>query len=391
MESGITTSYKKMNVTRLLLVGSEYDAYLLQLAGFRRTGRQMETTHRYHASPEYEFAETGAAALRRIAEVDFDLVLCDLSFPDMKCFELADRIRQLGHTMPVILLTSKRDYGKSWVYIPGADKVSSIFVWVGSTDILNAIIWYCEDLNIITRGDGEDFKYLLVVEDEPLVFSKNLPIVYSLIMKLSEQFILPVCRDMKRVIDHRLRVALATSWEGAMEFVEVHGEQLAGVITDVEFPRDGQVTPRLGIELLAELKARRPGIPVIVNSSNRDYKEEVEEGDGIFIWKQSPMYRNILRGYMMKYFGFGDFYFRTADGRIAGRCGNIKDFIEDIGKVPDESLAYHARNHHFSSWFYIHGAYEVSSAVKALPVDHTFRARFTEVLTEFIETFCDPD
>jgi hypothetical protein len=53
---------------------------------------------------------------------------------------------------------------------------------------------------------------------------------------------------------------------------------------------------------------------------------------------------------MMEHFGFGDFIFRTPDGREVGRANNLKTLEEQLHHVPDESILYHAERNHYSNW-----------------------------------------
>jgi CheY-like chemotaxis protein len=60
-------------------------------------------------------AEGGGAGLARLAEGDFDVVLLDLTMPDMDGVEVIRRVRQSGSRVPIVLssgyldLTSERD------------------------------------------------------------------------------------------------------------------------------------------------------------------------------------------------------------------------------------------------------------------------------------------
>ena len=51
----------------------------------------------------------GSAALQMITESNPDLVIMDVNLPDMNGFEVCRRLRALGHSVPVIFLTARRD------------------------------------------------------------------------------------------------------------------------------------------------------------------------------------------------------------------------------------------------------------------------------------------
>ena len=51
----------------------------------------------------------GSAALQMITESNPDLVIMDVNLPDMNGFEVCRRLRAVGHLVPVIFLTARRD------------------------------------------------------------------------------------------------------------------------------------------------------------------------------------------------------------------------------------------------------------------------------------------
>ena len=58
-----------------------------------------------------EHLETGEAALARIAEATFDLVVLDIGLPGIDGFEVLRRLRLAGHAMPVLVLTARDAVG----------------------------------------------------------------------------------------------------------------------------------------------------------------------------------------------------------------------------------------------------------------------------------------
>ncbi|GEK47483.1 response regulator transcription factor [Bisbaumannia pacifica] len=57
---------------------------------------------------EVTTAEDGESALARVAEAGPDLILLDISLPDLSGFEVLERLRQTprGATLPIIMLTA---------------------------------------------------------------------------------------------------------------------------------------------------------------------------------------------------------------------------------------------------------------------------------------------
>ena len=54
-----------------------------------------------------DFAADGRAALALMSHADFDVVLLDVSLPHIDGLEVARRMRQLGNTTPILMLTAR--------------------------------------------------------------------------------------------------------------------------------------------------------------------------------------------------------------------------------------------------------------------------------------------
>jgi len=70
-----------------------------------------------------------------------------------------------------------------------------------------------------------------------------------------------------------------------------------------------------------------------------------------FLHKKSPSLLDDVRNFMLGNFGFGDFVFRTPDGREVARASDLRSMARVLRDVPVESIEYHARHNHFSNWF----------------------------------------
>ncbi|HEY3308315.1 MAG TPA: response regulator [Desulfuromonadaceae bacterium] len=70
------------------------ETILLQVKGYDVTG-----------------AATGHAALAKLEQKNFDLVLLDIMLPDIDGFEICSRIKQEPHTsnIPIVMLTAKKN------------------------------------------------------------------------------------------------------------------------------------------------------------------------------------------------------------------------------------------------------------------------------------------
>jgi two-component system chemotaxis response regulator CheY len=58
---------------------------------------------------EVDQAGDGAEAVAKVGEADFDLVLMDWNMPNMLGIDAVKKIRELGKTMPIIMVTTEAE------------------------------------------------------------------------------------------------------------------------------------------------------------------------------------------------------------------------------------------------------------------------------------------
>ena len=76
--------------------------------------RRLAAIALQEAGIEHEEVVTAKAALKRLEEDSFDLLLLDLQLPGMSGEELLDHLRSRGHDIPVVLVTI-REIGRAHV------------------------------------------------------------------------------------------------------------------------------------------------------------------------------------------------------------------------------------------------------------------------------------
>jgi hypothetical protein len=122
------------------------------------------------------------------------------------------------------------------------------------------------------------------------------------------------------------------------------------VISDVEFPRNGEKDPRAGIRLAKEIQASHFDVPILLQSDSVELEEAARDLGVSFVLKTSPSLLEEVRDFMVRYFSLGDFIFRTPDGDEVGRARDLRDLERQLKRIPDESLLYHSKQNHFSRW-----------------------------------------
>jgi hypothetical protein len=98
------------------------------------------------------------------------------------------------------------------------------------------------------------------------------------------------------------------------------------------------------------VRSLEPDLPIILQSAAPEHRAAAEGVGASFLLKGSPLMLQSLSAFMSEYFSFGDFVFRLPDGGEVGRAHDLKTLEEQLHTVPAESLAFHARRHHFSRW-----------------------------------------
>jgi hypothetical protein len=125
---------------------------------------------------------------------------------------------------------------------------------------------------------------------------------------------------------------------------------MLGIISDIEFPRRGKLHRRAGVELARLARDLHPDIPIVLQSSIEDNKDLARDVNAWFVQKGSPVMLKQLGRILMENFGFGDFVFRTPDGKEIGRAYDLRSLVEKLKSVPAESIGFHGERNHFSHW-----------------------------------------
>jgi CheY-like chemotaxis protein len=358
---------KRFFVKKLLLVGTSYDAYILEEINLRRE-TPFSVLEDTSLPPIYEFVNRGQKALKILKQKDFDLVLADLRSEDMDAFELAKRMRQEEIKVPVILLTSDRNYARPLSLIPEQDQLLKFFTWYGNPELIQVIVAFFEDfINAAFLLSQGKTRSIILVEDEPGLYSHYLPLIYNEIFLKIKEFQLKTSSIFERIrFEKRPLVLLAHDFKEAKRLIDSYHKSIIGVITDLQFPLEKEIDPEAGLKLTRYIKEKRRQIPVILQSKIEEIEEKAHEADAFFLWKSDEHLLSLLHYFIRDYFGFGDFIFRLSDGIELARAKSFEDFFKISKTVPPESLSYHLENAQFSVWFYIRGQYTIAERLQSL-------------------------
>src|SRR5262245_39865718 len=148
----------------------------------------------------------------------------------------------------------------------------------------------------------------------------------------------------------RPKILLCSNFEEAWQVFSAFAENVLGVISDIEFPAEGELSKTAGLEFARNVRELAPDVPILLQSSTPQHATSAAAVGASFLLKGSPTLLSDLRDFMTDYFGFGEFVFRLPDGSSAGTADDLKTFEDKLRTVDGDCIAYHAERNHFSRW-----------------------------------------
>ncbi len=359
-------------VSCLLLAGSMYDAHIFLEAGFRAPGVCTYSRRDDDITPLpgcYMVNSVEEAVELVKKEKSLDLVICSHQVGDLDGFELARMVEQIRPKLPIILITNNEIYGLSSVAVPKRSLVDRIFSWYGNPDLIHSILQLVEDHANADRDILErNMRWVLLVEDEPNFFSHYLVMIHKELRERSLDLIPESANPTERAMRIRQmpKLLLAENCEEANRLFKRYGDNLIGVITDLQFPMQGKIDPKAGLKLAEKVKKRLSRVPVILQSLDPVSRQELRHSGVFFVNKDTEGSLLKTRKILLDEFGFGDFIFRMPGGEEVGRASSLGRLVDQMQSVPLDSFFHHGRANHFSTWLYLHGRYELAELLRPI-------------------------
>ncbi|RMD48943.1 MAG: histidine kinase, partial [Ignavibacteria bacterium] len=345
----------RFRITNILLVSSLYDNYL-----FEEDGRLYELIRKEylglnlsHAPEITQVSNTREAIQKLNSGMQFQLILVTMHIEDSTAVEFAQELKAEGIDIPIVLIGF---YNKALAAILNSNQKSvfdKVFVWTGDYRLIIGIIKYIEDRkNLENDVNNIGVQIILVIEDDIRYYSAFMPMIYTELFKQSQSLLDETVNLSHRYLRMRARpkIILCSDYESAENFYNQYKEYIQGIITDVEFPRNGKMDPKAGIRFAKKIKDEFIDIPVVIQSNVPDNEEVAYSIGASFLLKESPTLLHDLNKFMREQFSFGDFIFRNEQGHEVARAKNLYDLEKKIKTIPLESLIYHASRNHFSNW-----------------------------------------
>ena len=358
-------------VNKILLVASLYDAFILAEDGQLQELITKEFANlNLYTSPILTRRSRAGDVLQEVEQhkdFPYDMVLMTMNVGEMSALELATALRQRGVSVPITLLTYDNRHLSDIMDHEDCRHIDRVFIWQGDFSIMLAIIKLIEDeLNAEYDTLEMGVQAVLLVEDNVRFYSSYLPSIYTELVKQSQSLISEGVNIAHKMIRARARpkIMLCTTYDEAWAVFEKYHTHLLGVITDLEFKREGKMDHEAGTRLIRAMRERMPELPILLQSNQPTVKKLANQYGVSGVRKGSSNLLRTVRHFMRDNFGFGDFVFRMPDGSEIARVSGLHSLEKRLAEIPDVSLHYHAERGHFSKWLRARTEFNLAQALQ---------------------------
>ncbi|MDR1591944.1 MAG: phosphoenolpyruvate synthase [Prevotellaceae bacterium] len=372
------TSFAHMmqhRIYNVLLIASNYDAFMLEEDG--RIEEQL--FYEYHAlnlryPPRFTRVATCAEAIEQLSARHYELVMMMPNTDSPELFEQAKEIKNIQPDIPIVALTICSREVSEMMLRGNLSQIDYFFTWLGNADLLLAIVKLVEDsMNVAEDVASVGAQIILLVEDSPRFYSSYLSSLYKFIFTQSRTFMTEALNEHEQMLRMRGRpkVLLARTYEEALSIYNGYSNNILGVISDGEFPKDGVVNQSSGMSLCRYIRERDPYLPLIMQSSETSNRELSKEFGCFFLNKNSKTLDQELRYVITVGLGFGAFVFRdpVTDTPVLA-INNLKELQDNIHTIPAASLRYHVSRNDISRWLYSRAMFPLAEFLKQISLDN---------------------
>ena len=367
-------------IYNVLIVANPYDAFMLEDDGRveeKIYNEYMELGLRY--PPTFTQVSTTDEAASVLQTTNIDLVICMPGNADNDAFDVARDVKAQFPDMPCVVLTPFSHGITKRMQHEDLSMFDYVFCWLGNTNLILSIIKLIEDRMNLDHDIAEaGVQMILLVEDSIRFYSSILPNLYSYLLVQSQHFsteaLNPHAATMR--MRGRPKVVLARNYDEAITLYNKYHDNTLGVISDARFPLSNVVPadvlsadkdPEAGLKLLREIRSRDEYLPLILQSSESEYRRKAEQEHFRFVDKNSKTMARDLRKIMEEHMGFGDFIFRDPETHEEiMRIHNLKELQDNIFNIPRESMLRHISRNHMSRWLCARAIFPVSAFLKGI-------------------------
>lgn len=355
-------------VKDILLVSSMYDSFIVE----QETQLSEQILKEYLELnltyvPHLRQVSNCREALTMILEQKFDLILIMTKLDREDAVYFGKSVKELRPDTPVVaLLQSESEFIRVYKNI---DKtvIDKCFLWTGNSNILLGIIKFIEDrMNVDYDVKVGNVRVILCVEDSIKYYSMYLPIIDKEVMRQTRLLIDISLNNLERQLRMRVRpkILLAEDYAEFEELYEKYKTNIIGIISDVEYKKDGKLDPKAGFKLAEKVKSEFFDIPILLQSSDMSNSTEAYELNASFMHKRSNFVGDELTDFINNNLGFGAFIFRLPDGTVIDKAEDLTEMGNVLRSIPDEALHYHGQRNHFSNWLVARGEFKLAESLR---------------------------
>jgi len=375
MDKYVYLDMMKYKIKHILFVSTLYDAFLLENDDtfFEKF---MGEIYQYSlfSLPRITGVSSEEDALEILETTPIDLVILMVGIDRESPIALSAKIKEMNDSIPVYLLINKKDDEKYFNnLIPTITSVDKMFVWTGDTSIIFAIVKSIEDsVNVANDTKVGLVRVILLIEDSPSYYSRYLQILYSIVFDQVQKLLPEVEKnELNKItkIRSRPKILHARNYEEAIAIFNKYKDFLLCVISDVEFDWGGKPDKQAGLKFVKYMREQVFSVPVILQSTEDVQLENASENKIFFINKNSATLFDDLRRHLIKYLGYGDFLFRTKDGKDIGVAHSLREFEMLIHDVPQDSFVRHAIKNQYSIWLMARGEIQLARTINAMRLE----------------------
>src|SRR5258706_6625968 len=363
----------RYRIMHVLLVSTPYDRFLLDEGAECWERVQGESRNvDVHYAPGLTGVSTGAEALNRVRSGEsITLVITPPHVADLDPDRLAAAIKQV-RDIPVVLLAwdpaELNGFGTQ-----GKSPIDRAFLWQGDARILQAIVKSVEDWRNAEHDSRlVGVQVILLVEDNVRQYSSFLPLMYSELLEHSQRVIAEGLNLSQKILRMRARpkILLCTHFEEAARAFDAYGDDVLGIISDVEFPMAPglEVSTEAGLRFTERVRSRYQDIPIVLHSSKPQNEKVARKARARFLLQGSAHLLEDLHKVMTQDFGFGPFVFRRGSGEgdedEVDRADDLRSLEEKLRTLPADSLLFHGKGNHFSRWLKARTEFALAHALR---------------------------
>ncbi len=380
-------------IYKVLIICSNYDFFLLE-----EDGRIDEQIYNEYVSlnlrypPIFLQAQNGEQAFKMLQEDKIDLIISTMNIGAMDAFQFSKCLKVNYPNIPVVLLTHFSREVSLRLAHEDTSALDHVFCWLGKAEIILAIIKLIEDrMNLDDDLERNGVQAILLVEDSIRFYSSYLPNLYRIILNQSKEFMHEGLNEHQSMLRLRGRpkIILVNNYNDAVKYFEKYQNNLLGIISDVNYKKDGVSTKDAGILFAKRVKEEDQYFPFLLQSSQADVEIIAKEIKVGFINKNSKTLSQELREFVQRFFAFGDFEFQNPDTyEVIEKASDLKELQKMLRKIPDDCLLYHVNRNHISKWLRARALFKLADIFKPLtPEDFDnlegIRRFMVEAISEF--------